>query len=91
MEMKGNKKSLKNSENGASDFILNIIANEDGDVHGRIQHCESGESTYFRSLIEMIILLNGKLGRSRFHQPTNQIRTWSMHKIPLELKGGRVL
>lgn len=91
MEVKGNKKHLKDSENGASDFILNIIANDDGDVHGKIQHCESGETTYFRSLIEMIILINGKLDQSKFQQPTNQIRTWGIHKIPLALKGGRVL
>jgi len=34
MEMRGNKKSLKKSKNAASGFILNIIVNNDGGVHG---------------------------------------------------------
>lgn len=91
MDTMGNKKSLKNNENRTSDFILNITANDAGDVHGKIQHCESGETRYFRSLIELILLINGKLDQLKFSEPTNQIRSWSIHKIPLALKGGRVL
>ncbi|MFT5872129.1 MAG: hypothetical protein ACI8WT_001057 [Clostridium sp.] len=89
MEMKGNKKALRNSKNGASDFILSVIANGDGGVHGKIQHCESGEIVYFRSLIEMIILINGKFEQLKLQQPTNKIRSWTIHKIPIALKGGR--
>lgn len=91
MDMKGNKKSLKNSRNGSLDFILNIIANDDGGVHGKIQQYESGETKYFRSLIEMILLINGRFDQFEFPQPTNKIRSWTIQKVPILLKGGRVL
>jgi len=81
MEMQGSEKSLKNNRNGAADFVLNVLINDDCDVHGQIQHCESGETKYFRSLIEMILLINRKLEQSKFSQPTNQIRSWNMHKF----------
>lgn len=81
MERKGNEKSLKNSTHGESDFILNVIESDDGDVHGKIQHCESGETKDFRSLIEMILLINGKLDQLNFKQSTNQIRSWKIKKI----------
>jgi len=91
MEITGHKKSLENSRNETVDFLLNVIANDDGGIHGNIQHNESGETTYFRSLIEMILLINGKLDQLNFLQPTNKIRTWNVHNNPLCLKGGRVL
>ena len=93
MEMKGDKKSLKNSKN-EGDFFLNVIANDDGAIHGEIQHIESGETKYFRSLIEFILLINGKLNQLKLTQPINQIRAWNIHKVPkvpLSLKGDRVL
>ena len=86
MDIKGNKKSLKNSRNGSSDFILNI-----GGVHGKIQQCASGEIKYFRSLIEMILLINGKFDQLEIPQPTNKIRSLTIQKIPILLKGGWVL
>ncbi|HEY5560218.1 MAG TPA: hypothetical protein VIK72_00425 [Clostridiaceae bacterium] len=86
MEMKGNKKSLKDSKNSAPGFILNIIVNEDGCVHGRIQHCESGEVKNFRSLIEMILLIHGRLDQMQFPQPTNQIRSWVIQTVPAKYK-----
>lgn len=94
MERKMDKKSLECSRNGAEDFILNIIVNDDGDVQGKIQHNKSGEIMHFRSLIEMILIINGKLNQSKFSQPTNQIRRWNIRKKrknKLCLKGGRVL
>jgi hypothetical protein len=91
MEMNGNEKFLKNIENGSSDFILNIIANDEGGVRGKIQHCESGETKYFRSLMEMILLTNWKLNQLKFSQPTNQIRSWGIHKVPSYFKGRKLL
>jgi hypothetical protein len=82
MEMKGNEKS---------DFALKVIASDDGDVHGTIRHCESGESKDFRSLIELVLLINGKLDQLKFVKPTEQIRSWNIQKILRNLKGGRVL
>ncbi|MGH4119476.1 hypothetical protein [Clostridium sp.] len=82
MEMKGNKKS---------DFILNVMESNDGDVHGKIQHCESGETKDFRSLVELILLINGKLDQLKFLKPIEQMRSWNVPKILRNLKGGRVL
>lgn len=91
MEIKGDKKSLDNSRNRTEDFILDIIVNDEGDVHGKIQYYKSGEIMYFRSLIEMILLTNGKLKQSNCLQATNQIRRWNIRKNKLCLKGGRML
>ena len=91
MEMKSEKKSLKNSISGTADFLLNVIANEEGGVHGEIKCCESDQKKYFKSLIELILLINGELEQMKFAQPTNQIRSWNIHKIPIMLKGGKVL
>jgi hypothetical protein len=71
-----------------ADFILNVIARDDGDVHGKIKHCESGETKDFRSLIEMILLIDGKLDQLKFQLPTSQTRSWNIHKILLGTKGG---
>ncbi|MBU3191197.1 hypothetical protein K9O30_18335 [Clostridium bowmanii] len=91
MEMKGNKKSLKNSTNGVSDFLLTISSNDSGGVHGKIQHCESCETKDFRSLIEMILLINGKLDGLEIQNPTNQIRSWAIRRVPLSQKEDSVL
>jgi len=91
MEMKSEEKSLKYSINGSGDFLLNVKANEYGGVHGEIKYCESGQVKHFKSLIEMILLINGRLEQMKFSQPTNQIRTWTIHKMPVVLKGGKVL
>ncbi|MGH4140367.1 hypothetical protein [Clostridium sp.] len=88
MERKRDQKSLECSKNGVEDFILNIIVNDDGNVKGEIQHNRSGEIMYFRSLIEMILIINEKLDQSNFPQPTNQIRRWIIRKNKLCLKGG---
>jgi len=90
MAMDSNNKSLKNNRNRSSDFILNIIANDDGSVHGKVEHCKSGEAKYFRSLIEMTILINEKLDELE-QEPANQIRSWTRRPIPISLKGGKVL
>ncbi|MBK5240647.1 hypothetical protein [Clostridium sp.] len=91
MEMKGNEKSLKNSGHGEADFTLNVIASNDGDFHGKIQHCESGETRDFRSLIELILLINEKLEQLKLLKPTEQMRSWNVPKILRNLKGGGVL
>ncbi|MGV8984573.1 hypothetical protein [Clostridium sp.] len=91
MEGKCNNKFLKNSRNGASNFILEVIVNDDGGVRGKIQHCESSETKYFKSLIEMILLINGKFDQLEFPQPTNQIRSWKRRSSLLAIKGGRGL
>jgi predicted transcriptional regulator with HTH domain len=82
MEVKGNEKS---------DFTLNVMASDDGDVHGTIQHCESGETKDFRSLIELVLLINEKLDQLKFLKPTEQVRSWNIRRILRNLKGGRVL
>lgn len=90
MEMKGDKNCLKNSRSGTVDFILNVMANEGGGIRGEIKYCESGQTKYFKSLIEMILLINGELDQMKFSQPTNQIRSWTtIHKTPIVLKGGK--
>ena len=76
MEMKDTKNSLKNKSNSISDFILNIIANNDGGVQGEIKLCKSGETKYFRSLIEMLQLINGKLDQIKVPQTNDRIRSW---------------
>ena len=55
---------MEMNDNKSEDFTLNIIANNDTSIHGEIEHCTSGQRRYFRSLIEMIILLNEKLNES---------------------------
>jgi hypothetical protein len=72
------------------DFILNVIASEDGDVHGKIQHCESGDTKDFSSLIEMILLVDGKLDQLKFQLPTTKVRSWNIHKLLSDIKGGEV-
>jgi len=89
MEMGNEKKSLKNSRGGTLDFLLNVVANEEGEIIGEAKYCESCETKYFKSLIEMILLINGKLNQMKFSQPTNQIRSWNIHKVPILLKGGK--
>lgn len=92
MEIDSNKKSIKENINLASDFILNIITNNDGSVHGEIQHCKSGETKYFRSLIELLLLINGKLDQFQLLHSTSQIRSWSIRSNSSILKkGGKVV
>ncbi|MBU3191218.1 hypothetical protein K9O30_18440 [Clostridium bowmanii] len=91
MEMKDKKKDLENTINGVSDFMLNITVNGSGGVHGEILHCESKETKYFRSLMEIILLINGKLDGVKFQQSTNQIRSWGLHKVPSSQKEDSVL
>jgi hypothetical protein len=73
-----------------ADFILNVIASDDGDVHGKIKHCESGETEDFRTLIEMILLIDGKLDQLKFQLPTAKVRSWNIHKLLSDIKGGEV-
>lgn len=76
---------MEMNDNKSEDFTLNIISNKDTDIQGRIEHCSSGQARYFRSLIEMIILINEKLDELQFEKPTNEFRSWV---TPLYLRGG---
>ncbi|MBU3157883.1 hypothetical protein LL037_12965 [Clostridium estertheticum] len=74
---------MKMNDNGPQDFTLNIIINNDRSIQGEIQHCQSNQTSYFRSLIEMIILINGKLNEVQLSQPSNEFRSWVKEVIPL--------
>ena len=52
---------MKMNDNESEEFTLNIIMNNDSSIHGEIKHCKSDQRTHFRSLIEMILLMNEKV------------------------------
>jgi len=80
---------MEMNDNKSEDFTLNIIANNDISIHGEIQHRESGQISHFRSLIEMIILINEKLDELHFSLPTNKFRSWVTEANSVYSKGGK--
>lgn len=78
---------MKMNDNKPQDFTLNIIINNDSSIHGKIGHCQSDQTSYFRSLIEMILLINEKLNELQLSKPTDDFRSWVKEVMPLYLKG----
>ena len=80
---------MKRNDSKSEDFTLNIIMNNDSSMHGEIQHCKSNQVSCFRSLIEMIILINEKVNELQLSEATNEFRSWVKEVIPLYIKGGK--
>ncbi|MBU3111059.1 hypothetical protein [Clostridium lacusfryxellense] len=80
---------MEMNDNKSEDFTLNIIANNDTSIQGEIEHCNSGQKRCFRSLIEMILLINEKLNEVQFSLPTNEFRSWVIEVNSIYLKGGK--
>ena len=74
---------MKMNDNKSEDFTLNIMINNDSSLHGKIEHCQSDQTRYFRSLIEMIILINEKLNELQLSKPANEFRSWVKEVMPL--------
>jgi|GEM_PF-6281897 len=80
---------MEMNDKKSADFALNIIAKNDFRIYGEIQDCQSGKARYFRSLIEMIILINEKLDELHFSLPTNEFRSWVTEVNSVYSKGGK--
>ncbi len=73
-----NEKKLKfNRQNSnASNFFIRVTSRENLTWQGEIEHLHSGEVIKFRSLLELISLVNEMTDIMDFPQATFQIRNW---------------
>lgn len=66
-----------NKRNRSSDFIIKIHSHEQASFKGTIEHIQSGQVQYFRSFLEMFVLIQDKLNETDFPQATTQLRSWT--------------
>jgi hypothetical protein len=60
----------------SSDFVISMSCGEDADMHGRVEHVQSGQVQRFRSFLELLGLMHNKLEETGFPQNTTEIRSW---------------
>ncbi|MGI6434358.1 MAG: hypothetical protein ACOX0F_03200 [Syntrophomonadaceae bacterium] len=65
-----------NRRNRSSDFMIKITSQENTAYQGTVEHIQSGQVQYFRSLLEMLHLMHQKLEDMDFPQATTRIRSW---------------
>jgi len=63
--------------NDASSFRISVISGENADWQGEIEHVQTGEVIQFRSVVELMLLINEMVDMLDFPQATFQIRKWS--------------
>ncbi len=65
-------------KNRSADFIVRLESVENATFKGYIENIQSGQVQYFRSFLEMIALIQGKLDENNFPQNTTITRSWKI-------------
>lgn len=69
------KKCLQTQARGA-EFFIRVASREGATVQGKIEHVQSGHIQYFRSLLEMALLVEEKMNALGVPQSTMEMRSW---------------
>ncbi len=63
-------------KNRSADFIVKLESVEHATFQGYIENIQSGQVQYFRSFMEMTLLIQQKLDEKNFPQNTSVTRSW---------------
>lgn len=61
----------------SSDFLVRIESTDNGTFQGCIESIHTDQVHYFRSCLEMVLLIQQKLDERNYPQSSAQIRTWT--------------
>lgn len=60
----------------SSDFLVKVETTDNGTFQGHIDSIHTDQVQYFRSCLEMVLLIQQKLDERNFPQNSTEIRTW---------------
>ena len=61
---------------GTGSFMVRVLFRQDANYQGEISWVEGGKTRYFRSLLEMLLLMQSALNEGNSEEFTDVIRSW---------------
>ena len=71
---------------GTGSFMVRVLFRQDANYQGEISWVEGGKTRYFRSLLEMLLLMQSALNEGDSEDSTDEFRSWDQDS---EAAGGR--